>query len=232
MPSRVSKLRFSPSKAGYCSLEVVDHAQALQVVLEALAGRVVLAQRLVQRILSGVAERRVAEIVRERDRLDQVLVQPEPARDRAADLRHLERMRQPGAEQVALVVQEHLGLVDQAPEGGAVDDAVPVALEGVARLAARLGDAPATARRRIARPRRQRPTVRHGVGDQAQCASITSATSASSTRMQSGPARRLDQHEPQIAALGLLVDPHQLEVARRAEGGRAHRQAGACDQGR
>src|SRR6185369_17175603 len=45
-----------------------------------------------------------------------------------AQLGDLERMRQPGAKQVAFVVQEHLRLVDQAPEGGRVDDTVPVAL--------------------------------------------------------------------------------------------------------
>ena len=73
----------------------------------------------VERVLAGVAEGRVAEVVRQRDRLDQVFVQPQRARDRAAELRHLERMRQPGAEQVALVVQEDLRLVDQAAERGA-----------------------------------------------------------------------------------------------------------------
>ena len=94
-----------------------------------------------QRVLAGMAEGRVAEVVRQRDRLDQVLVQPQRARDRAAELRHFERMRQPGAEQVALVVDEDLGLVDQAAEGRAVHDAVAVALELVARRRRRLRDA-------------------------------------------------------------------------------------------
>ena len=35
MPSRVSKLRFRPSYCGVALLELVDDAQALQVVLEA-----------------------------------------------------------------------------------------------------------------------------------------------------------------------------------------------------
>jgi hypothetical protein len=42
-------------------------------------------------------------------------------------------MRQPRAEEVAFVVDENLGLVDQAPEGRAVHDAVAVALVFVAR---------------------------------------------------------------------------------------------------
>jgi len=136
-------------------LELVDHAQALHVVLEAgrrLVGADGLARRLgvalqagVERVLAGVAEGRVAQVVRQRDRLDQVLVQAQAARDAAPELRNLERMRQPGAEQVALVVQEHLGLVDQATEGGGVDDAVTVALESVARGGGRLGIAPPAA---------------------------------------------------------------------------------------
>src|SRR5688500_1549420 len=51
-------------------LEVIDDAQRLQVVLEAPE----VAHTFVERILAGVAERRVAEIVRETDRLDEVLV--------------------------------------------------------------------------------------------------------------------------------------------------------------
>jgi hypothetical protein len=46
----------------------------------------------------------------------QCLVQAERARDGARDLRDLERMREPGAIQVALVVDEDLCLVDEAAE--------------------------------------------------------------------------------------------------------------------
>ena len=74
-----------------------------------------------------MAERRVAEIVGERQRLGQVLVEPQRAGDRAGDLRHLEGMGQARAEMVALVIDEDLGLVLQPAEGGRVDDAVAVA---------------------------------------------------------------------------------------------------------
>ena len=128
--------------------EGVDDAQALQVVLEAAAPRMGGAQAGIERVLPGVAERRVAEVVGERDRLDQVFVQAEFARHRAPELRHLERVRQPGAEQVALVVEEDLGLVDEAPKRGAVDDAVAIALEFVARRRRllRMAAAPGTPR--------------------------------------------------------------------------------------
>ena len=48
---------------GVALLELVDDAQRLQVVLEAA----VVAHALVERVLARVAERRVAEIVREAD---------------------------------------------------------------------------------------------------------------------------------------------------------------------
>ena len=60
-----------------------------------------------------------------------------------ADLRHFERMREARAVQVALVVHEHLGLVDEAAERVGMDDAVAVALELAAEARRGLGIAPA-----------------------------------------------------------------------------------------
>src|SRR4030095_7193997 len=62
------------------------------------------------------------------ERLGQILVQSEHAAYRARDLRHFERVRQPGAVIVALVLDEHLGLVLEAAECRRVDDAIPVTL--------------------------------------------------------------------------------------------------------
>jgi hypothetical protein len=75
------------------------------------------------------AERRVAQVVRQGHGLHQILVQAQAARDGAPQLGHFQGVRQTGAEQVPLVVEEDLRLVDQPPEGAAVDDAVAVALE-------------------------------------------------------------------------------------------------------
>ena len=63
------------------ALQAVDDAQRVLVVAEALAGAGL--QRRAQGLLAGVPERRVAEIVAERDRLRQVLVQPQGACDGA-----------------------------------------------------------------------------------------------------------------------------------------------------
>ena len=123
---------------GVAVLQLIDHAQALQVVLEAA----VRGHAVVERVLPGVAEGRVAEVVREGDGFGQVLVELQRAGDGARQLRDLDRMREPGAEQVAFVVEEHLRLVDEPAKSGRVDDAVAVALKVVARRRGRDGVAP------------------------------------------------------------------------------------------
>ena len=84
-------------------------------MLEAAAAA--LAQRRVQRLLAGVAEGRVAEVVAEPDRLGQVLVEAERAGDGAGDPAGLQRVGEPGAVVVALGRDEDLGLVLEPPEG-------------------------------------------------------------------------------------------------------------------
>ena len=121
--------------------QFIDHAQTLQVVLETT----VLAHAGIQGILPRVAKRGVTQVVRQRNGFGQVFVQAQAARDAAAQLRHLQAVREAGAEQVTFVVQEHLGLVDQPPKRRAVHDAVAVALEIIARGGRRLGK-PATPR--------------------------------------------------------------------------------------
>ena len=83
----------------------------------------------------------VAQVVRQADGLDQVLVGAQRPGDGASDLRHLQRVGEAGAEVIAFVVDEHLRLVFQAAEGGGVQDAVAVALEGgaVFRLVIEVG---------------------------------------------------------------------------------------------
>ena len=161
IPSRVSNVRLRPAKARVALLELIDDAQRLQVVLEAAE----VAHALVERVLARVAERRVAEVVREADRLDEILVQAQRARDRAGDLRDLERVREPRAVEVALVVDEHLRLVDETAERRGVNDAVAIALELRAQR-----------RRRLGMPAAARVRGRGGVRREARCrASVTRA---------------------------------------------------------
>ncbi len=108
------------------------------VVLE--AGAAALAHGGVEGLLAGVAERWVAEIVADPDRLGQVLVQPQRPRHGAGDPAGLQGMGEAGAVMVALRRDEDLRLVLEAAERLGVDDAVAVALERRPQGAVRLGD--------------------------------------------------------------------------------------------
>ena len=68
-----------PAKAGIALLEPGDDAQGVQIVVEAQAKA---AQALVESLFAGVAEGRMADVVRQRQRLGQFLVQPQRARPR------------------------------------------------------------------------------------------------------------------------------------------------------
>ena len=104
-----------------------------------------------------MAEGRVAEVMGQRQRFGQILVEPERARERAGDLGDFQGVGQPGAVMVALMEHENLGLVREPAEGGGMDDAVAVAAEGVAGRAGRLRmeppAAPARSRTHKARAR-------------------------------------------------------------------------------
>ena len=69
----------------------------------------------------------------------QILVEPERAGHRPADLRDFDAVSQANPEMIAVGGDEHLGLVAQAAEGDRVDDPVPIALEGIARAARPVG---------------------------------------------------------------------------------------------
>ena len=140
------------------ALEALDDAQRVLVVAEAVAAA--LAQQLVERLLAGVAERRMAEVVAEADRLDEILVQPQRTADAARDAGRLERVRQARAEMIALGIDEDLRLVPQPAERLRVDDPVAVALERRAQTAFLFGVRAAAAlvgadgeRRRASAPR-------------------------------------------------------------------------------
>ena len=115
--------------------------QRLLVVPEAAAERGV--ERIVERLLTRVPERRVAGVVPEADRLDEVLVQPQRACDDARDRGRLERVGHPRAVVVALRVDEDLRLPLQAPERLRVDEAVAIALKRRSDAARLLGLGPA-----------------------------------------------------------------------------------------
>ena len=131
-------------------LELGHDAQGVAVVVEAA----VLGHAGVQRVLAGMPEGGMAEVVAKRDRFREIVVELKRPSERAGDLRHLDRMGEASAEMVALVIDEHLGLMGEPAEGGRMDDAVAVALELGPRRRRRLGDkraSPAPDRPRKAR---------------------------------------------------------------------------------
>src|SRR5207245_7485698 len=87
--------------------------ERLLVVPEAAAEP--LLQRAVERVLACMAERRMAGIVAEPDRLDQVLVQPQCPGDDPRDRRRLARVRHARPEVMAARTVENLRLPFQAP---------------------------------------------------------------------------------------------------------------------
>ena len=137
-------------EVGVAPLQIGHDVQGLGVVVET-AER---CETLIERALAGVAERRMAEVVTKRRRFRQILVEAERAAERAGDLGDLQGVRQAGAEMIALMEDEHLGLVGEPAERGGVDDSVAVAAEGAAAGALALGKAPASAPRRIRGQRR------------------------------------------------------------------------------
>jgi hypothetical protein len=111
--------------------------------------------RFIQRVLAGMAERRVAKIVRERNRLNEIFADAQVTGDRARNLCHFERVRQTRAKQVAFVIDEDLGLVFEPAKCGRMHDAVAIALKLRSAQRGRLVVA-ATARARcVRRVRRQ-----------------------------------------------------------------------------
>ena len=66
--------------------------------------------------------------MRQADGLGQSLIQAQGAGNGARDLRDFHGVGQAGAIQITLVIDEHLGFVDQPAEGVGMNDAIPVAL--------------------------------------------------------------------------------------------------------
>jgi len=117
IPSRTSSVRFRPSEIrSDCSLWRKRRPKRSW-------------SRLVERVLARVPEGRVAGVVPEPDRLDEILVQPQRAGDAAGDRRRLERVRHPGAVVVARRFDEDLRLALEPAERLRVEDPVAVALE-------------------------------------------------------------------------------------------------------
>ena len=99
-------------KARIFALNRGDHTQALGVVIKAA---IVLGCSR-QRPFPGMAERRMAEIMRQGQRFGEILIQPQLPGNGTGDLRHLNRVSEPRPVMISLVIEEHLRFVCQTPE--------------------------------------------------------------------------------------------------------------------
>src|SRR5215469_3560055 len=104
-------------------LEMLHNAQCVQVMIEAAA---MLAHQFVELSFARVPERRVANVVHQRQRLDQFGVEVQSGRDSARDLRYFQGVRQAVAKMVGKAGGEDLRLGLQSPERAGMDDAVAI----------------------------------------------------------------------------------------------------------
>ena len=116
------------------ALQFRHDAQGVAVVIKATPRR----HHPFQRILTAMPERRVAQIMRQRQRLGEILVDTERAGQAAGDLRHFQAMGETHAEMITIRRDKHLRLVAQPAERAGMDDPVTIARKRAARRRCRL----------------------------------------------------------------------------------------------
>jgi hypothetical protein len=104
-------------------LELLNDVKSMQIVIEEAA---VCAHQFVEFAFTGVTERRVADIVNEREGFGEFGVQAERRGHGAGDLRDFERMRQAIAEMVGVARGEDLRFGFEAAKRAGMNDAVAV----------------------------------------------------------------------------------------------------------
>ncbi len=102
-----------PVEGGITLFELGDDAQRLGIMIEAAVRQ----HQRVEHVFAGMAEGRVAEVMRERQRLGEVVIEAERPGDGAGDLANFDRMGQTGAIMIALMRHEDLRLMGEAAKG-------------------------------------------------------------------------------------------------------------------
>ena len=85
--------------------------------------------RLFKRTFPGMAKGRVADVMGETQGLGQILIQPQRARNGAADLCHFYAVGEANPEMIPIGGDKNLRLVAQSAKGNGMNNAVPVALK-------------------------------------------------------------------------------------------------------
>ena len=103
-------------------LQPGQNAEVLRIALEAA----VFDGDLVERAFTVVAVRRMPDVVGQPGHVDEVGIAAETDGHPPADLGDLQRVGQPGARRLALARPDHLRLVGQPAQGGAMQHPGPV----------------------------------------------------------------------------------------------------------
>jgi hypothetical protein len=114
----------------------------MQIVIETIVEP---AHLTVELVLAGVREWRMPDVVREGERLRQILIQAEHTRDRPRNLRHFDRVRETIPKVIVKTGRENLRLVFQPAESTCVDNAITIPLEVITVGMTELGKPPPTA---------------------------------------------------------------------------------------
>ena len=140
MPSRTSKVRFRPGEIEIALLELFENIERVEIVVEVLAVR---AHAQIELLFAGVAEGRMADVVREGQRFGEIGIQMQSAGNGAGHLRDFESVREAIAEVIGIARGEDLRFGFEAAESARMDDAVAVARVIVAIGMLRLREAAA-----------------------------------------------------------------------------------------
>jgi hypothetical protein len=84
---------------------------------------------LVQNPFSGMAERSMSDIMTQRDRLDQIQIQIQCARNGGRDVVHIDHMLDARANMIVLGIEKNLGLMTKSSESLRINDPSRIALE-------------------------------------------------------------------------------------------------------
>jgi hypothetical protein len=86
-------------------------------------------QLTIERLLTSVAERRMSDVMDQRQGFDELFIQLKGRGSRAGNLGYFNRMRESTAEMVGVAMGKHLRLPCKAPKGARMDDAIPITLK-------------------------------------------------------------------------------------------------------
>ena len=121
-----------PIKPGIARFQMGHDAQGLRVMVEPAIGF----HRRIQRIFPRMAEGRMAQIMRQRQSLGQILIQAQQPRDGPRNLRNFKGMGQARSAMIALMINTPVLLGFQAPECGVEAYAVTAVLKWCPPLSA------------------------------------------------------------------------------------------------